>query len=143
MPSANARRAEIQAQIRAATGIDAAMIRRLVHGFYDRVRADAELGPIFAGRIADGDWPAHLERMVAFWSSVVLLSGEYHGRPMQAHARLPIASRHFARWLELFRDAARQLTPPPAAAHFIEAAERIAASLEAGLVPGPDARWLP
>ena len=66
------------------------MIRRLVHGFYDRVRADTELGPIFAERIADGDWPAHLERLVAFWSSVMLLSGGYHGRPMQAHAPLPI-----------------------------------------------------
>lgn len=130
MSTHDARRAEAQAEISARTGIDAAMIRRLVHGFYDRVRADALLAPVFAARIAEDDWPRHLERMCAFWSSVALMSGAYHGQPMQAHQDLRVEAGHFDRWLALFRETAAALTPPAAAAHFIERAERIAASLE-------------
>lgn len=133
MTSIAARRAALQTEIQARTGIDEAMIARLVHGFYDRVRADAVLGPVFAARIAEADWPAHLARMCAFWSSVALMSGAYHGRPMQAHATLPVGAAHFDRWLALFRATARELTPPAAAGHFIERAERVAVSLEAGI----------
>ncbi|MBW8303635.1 MAG: group III truncated hemoglobin, partial [Brevundimonas sp.] len=67
------RRAAIVARIRAETGIDEAMIARLVDGFYDRVRADPLLGPVFAERISD--WGPHLEQMRLFWSSVALMSG--------------------------------------------------------------------
>ncbi|MBI1219999.1 MAG: preprotein translocase subunit TatC [Rhodobacteraceae bacterium] len=126
-------RSRLQDEIAARTGIDAAMIRRLVHGFYDRVRADPVLSPIFAAHIPDARWPAHLERMCAFWSSVALMSGGYHGRPMQAHQPLDVQASDFDRWLELFRATARELTPAAAADHFIERAERIAASLEAGI----------
>ena len=41
--------------------IDEAGIARLVHAFYARVRADAELGPIFNDAIED--WPGHLEKL--------------------------------------------------------------------------------
>ena len=120
-------------EVGAATGIDEAMIARLIHGFYARVREDAMLGPIFAARIEDGAWPQHLERMVAFWSSVVLMTGRYRGQPVQAHAGLGADHAHFERWLAIFRDAARELTPPLAAAHFIDRAERIGASLQAAV----------
>ncbi len=126
-------RARVQAEITARTGIDAALIRHLVHGFYDRIRADAVLAPIFAAHIPDAQWPAHLDRMCAFWSSVTLMSGAYSGRPMQAHLPLKVQAGDFDRWLDLFRATARALTPPIAADHFIERAERIAASLEAGI----------
>jgi len=115
----------------ARTGIDEAMIDRLVRGFYARVREDALLGPIFAARIAD--WEPHLQRMVAFWSSVALLTGRYHGQPMVAHMPLPIDARHFDRWLALFEETARALCPPVAAEHFVERARRIAESLELGI----------
>ena len=52
---ARARRAAAVARIRDETGIDAAMIERLVDEFYRRVRADAVLGPLFESRIVD--WP--------------------------------------------------------------------------------------
>ena len=125
------RRAAIVRRIRAETGIDEAMIARLVDGFYDRVRADPLLGPVFNERIAD--WGPHLEQMRLFWSSVALMSGAYHGRPMPKHLPLPVDARHFDRWLELFRQTARELCPPSAADHFIERAERIAESLELGI----------
>ena len=113
------------------TGIDEAMIRRLVHGFYDRARLDPLLGPVFASKV--GDWDHHLAKMCAFWSSVALMSGRYHGQPMVAHLPLPIGTPHFDRWLELFGETAQALCPPAAAAHFLERAYRIADSLELGI----------
>ncbi|HYD27025.1 group III truncated hemoglobin [Brevundimonas sp.] len=125
------RRAAIVEQIRAETGIDESMIARLVDGFYDRVRADPLIGPVFNDRIED--WAPHLEQMRMFWSSVALMSGVYHGRPMPKHLPLPVDARHFDRWLELFEATARDLCPPAAADHFIERARRIAESLELGI----------
>ena len=118
-------------RIEAETGIDDAMIARLVDGFYERVRGDPLIGPVFNERIAD--WGPHLEQMRLFWSSVALMSGVYHGRPMPKHLPLPVDARHFDRWLELFEAAARDLCPPAAADHFIERARRIAESLELGI----------
>ena len=128
---AAARRAAASQAIRDATGIDEAMIDRLVEGFYARVRADGLIGPVFAERIED--WGPHLAQMKLFWSSVALSSGAYQGRPMMKHLPLPVDARHFDRWLELFRETARDLCPPVAADHFIERAERIAQSLELGI----------
>jgi len=133
MTSSASRRDDLQADIRRRTGIDEAMIERLIHAFYGKVRADDLLGPFFAARISPAEWPVHLETMVAFWSSVTLMTGRYHGRPMQAHERLPIDAAHFDRWLALFRATAIEVGPPEAAAHIIERAERIAISLEAGI----------
>ncbi len=126
-----ARRAVAAAEVQARTGIDEDMIRRLVHTFYDRIRADEVLGPIFAARISD--WTPHLERMCAFWSSVTLVTGRYHGRPMQAHAPLPVDASHFDRWLALFAEIANEVCPPAAAAYFVERARMIAESLELGI----------
>jgi len=126
-----ARRAAFANEVRQRTGIDEHMIERLVHAFYGRVQADNVLGPIFVERIAD--WPAHLARMCAFWSSVTLMSGRYHGRPMQAHAPLPVEGTHFDRWLELFAATARDVCPPAAADLFIDKATMIAESLELGI----------
>jgi len=128
------RREQITAGIMARTGITEQMIGRLVRGFYAKVRADAVLAPVFATRIAD--WERHLERMCAFWSSVALMSGRYHGSPMAKHAPLPVDAEHFDRWLELFEAAAGEICPPKAAAHFVELARRIAASLELGIAGG-------
>ena len=126
-----ARRAAFAAEVRARTGIDEEMIQTLVHAFYDRIRADAVLGSIFAAHIVD--WGPHLERMCAFWSSVTLTTGRYHGRPMQAHAPLPIGSAHFDRWLALFAATAQDVCPPAAADYFIGRARMIAESLELGI----------
>jgi hemoglobin len=125
------RRADIVSAIQAETGIDEAMIHDLVHGFYDRVRRDDLLGPVFEAHV--DDWTPHLERMCEFWSSVALMSGRYHGRPMPKHLPLPVDGRHFDRWLRLFEETARDLCLPRAADHFIERAHRIAESLELGV----------
>ena len=120
-------RPEMTASIMAETGLDERVLRALVERFYDKVRRDAVLGPIFEDRITD--WAPHLDRMVAFWSSVALMTGRYHGRPVPAHARLPVEAEDFERWLGLFRATARETCTPAGAAHVIEEAERIARSL--------------
>jgi hemoglobin len=110
------------------------MIERLVRSFYADVRADPLLGPIFAAQIAD--WEPHLRQMFAFWSSVLLMTGRYHGRPMEKHLPLPVDAAHFDRWLALFEAAARRVTPPAAAELFIERAHRIGESLQLGIASG-------
>lgn len=120
-------RPEMTAAIMAKTGLDEGILRDLVHSFYDKVRCDSILGPIFAARIAD--WGPHLERMVAFWSSVALMTCRYHGRPVPAHTPFPVDGAHFDRWLALFRETAHEVCTPAGAAHVIERAERIARSL--------------
>ncbi|MBV9588242.1 MAG: group III truncated hemoglobin [Hyphomicrobiales bacterium] len=129
--TASARHAVITAKIQGDTGIDEAMIERLVRGFYSRIREDAILGPIFAAKIED--WEPHLQKMFAFWSSVALMSGRYHGQPMAKHLPLPVDARHFDRWLALFEQTARDICPPKAAEHFTLLAQRIAESLELGI----------
>ncbi|MFC0200325.1 group III truncated hemoglobin [Paracoccus rhizosphaerae] len=120
-------RPAITADLMAQTGLDECWLTELVHRFYIKVRADAVLGPIFAERIVD--WEPHLERMVAFWSSVALMTGRYHGAPVPKHVSLPVTWSHFERWLTLFRETAIETCSPAGAAHVIERAERIARSL--------------
>jgi len=115
-----------------AAGITEELIQALVAHFYARVRRDDMLGPIFNRAIAD--WPEHLAKLSAFWSSVTLMTGKYKGQPMVVHAGIAeITDAHFARWLELFKASARELCPEPAAALFIDRANRIAESLKLGI----------
>lgn len=129
--AAQARRAAITSQIQAETGIDEAMIERLVRAFYDQVRDDRLLGPVFASKIED--WEPHLQKMFAFWSSVALMTGRYHGQPMVKHIPLPIDARHFNRWLSLFAKTAGDVCPPAAAERFIQLSHRVGESLEFGV----------
>lgn len=102
-----------------------ALVERLVGTFYGRIREDAVLGPIFESRLA-GRWDLHLAAMVEFWSSVVLLTGRYRGRPHVAHQSLDLLPEHFQRWLVLFESVVTELCTGPAAARFIDRAHRIA-----------------
>ncbi len=111
--------------------IDDASIDRMVRAFYAKVRQDPELGPIFEAAVHD--WEEHLQRLQAFWSSVMLASGRYKGQPMAAHFRLPIEPSMFTRWLQLWGETAEELFTLPLAARFRGKAERIAESLKLGL----------
>jgi hemoglobin len=114
-------------------GVTEAMIRDVVHGFYDRIRADALLGPVF-DEVIDDRWTPHLAKMCDFWSSVLLMTGRFKGAPMAVHAAIPdLGPDHFERWLQLFETAAEDIAPPPAAALFIAKARIIAESLQLGI----------
>lgn len=117
----------IVADIIARTGIDEAMIERLIRAFYERARRVPLVGPVFTSKVSD--WEGHVEKMCAFWSSVALMSGRYHGQPMVAHLPLPIDTPHLDRWLEIFADTVQEVCPTPAAEHLLNLAHRIADSL--------------
>lgn len=118
--------------------IDETLIERLVRRFYERVRQDPQLGSIFAARIGDG-WEPHLQKVFDFWSSVMCMTGRYHGRPVLAHQGLSdLKPEHFAIWLGLFGETAREICEPAVAALFFERAEKIARSLRMAVFPSLD-----
>lgn len=118
-------------------------IRMLVDAFYTKVRADSDLGPIFDRAIKD-NWPHHLEKMYAFWSSVMLTTGRYKGNPMMKHMALPgMKPALFTRWLALFDETCGELCDDAVRAAFMERAHRIAESLQLGLFYRPDRPWPP
>ena len=117
-------------------------IEDLVATFYARIRKHPTLGPIFQRVIGD-DWTPHLKTMCDFWSSVMLTTGRYKGRPIPAHVRINqppegatepplIQPGHFAEWLSLFETTAKDLFSPDLAGSFVEKARRIAESLKLG-----------
>jgi len=138
-PRAQAARERRLAEARAA-GIDAAFVSDLVDRFYEAIRTDAVLGPVFDRHITD--WPPHLARMKAFWRSILHNSGEFSGNPMQRHGAVheasPLGQAEFARWLTLFYATVRTLgaergLDPAAARQVSERARMIADSLLTGI----------
>jgi hemoglobin len=110
-------------------GLDEAMVRSVVDAFYAKARADDVIGPVFNRVIAEADWPEHLDKIASFWSSMLLGTGTYGGRPMPKHMAIPeLSDAHFSRWLALFRQTATELCPPEIAELFIERSERIGQS---------------
>lgn len=109
---------------------DEADIAVLVARFYERVHLDPVLAPVFA---AVEDWDAHLARLRAFWSSVLLGTGAYKGDPFGVHLRHPIEPHHFDAWLRLWAETAHEVARPELADAAIARAGRIAESLKAGL----------
>lgn len=75
-------------------------VRVLVDSFYEKVKIDELLAPVF-GHV---DWPHHLPVMYDFWSSILLGDLSYNGSPFSKHLGLPITREHFTRWLKLFTE---------------------------------------
>ncbi|RAJ01513.1 hemoglobin [Chitinophaga skermanii] len=80
-----------------------------VNAFYDKVRQDDLLAPIFDSKIPAERWPAHLERMYLFWGGILFGNSEYVGNPFAHHRPLPVGEAHFERWVILFRGTIDEL----------------------------------
>ena len=120
--------------------VDEAAVRQMVELFYQEVQRDAVLGPVFGARL-DGRWPAHLERMVDFWNSILLGTKSFQGNVYGKHMALSgIAPEHFVRWLALFRQTVTTLFNDAAAAEILSVADRIAGSLQLGFFGQRSAR---
>ncbi|MFC5460362.1 group III truncated hemoglobin [Massilia niabensis] len=112
--------------------LNRASITTLVGDFYTDIRRDSVLQPIF-DRAIGANWEPHLERMVDFWCSVMLSSGEFKGNVFRKHMALQgIEMEHFRHWLGLFETHVRRLFEPAVADEFLVVARRIAASLQYG-----------
>ncbi len=123
---------ESRADSSVAAVVSEADIRTLVDEFYAAVRNDDLLGKVFDRHIED--WSVHLPKMYDFWSTVVLHTGRYSGRPIEVHARLSELSRtHFARWVALWEQTVDRTIPAPARGAFVLAAQRMAASMSSRL----------
>lgn len=96
---------------------------------YARVRAADLIGPLLNDAV--GDWPVHLERFAAFWSSVMVTTGRYKGRPVSAHLRHRdrITPPMFDRWLSLWRQTTAEMSRADIADALHAKVERIAESL--------------
>jgi hemoglobin len=114
-----------------ASLIEEQSIRTLVDTFYERVQQDDVLGPVF-DRMLAGKWHTHMPRMYAFWTKILLGTGEFQGNVFGTHMALEgIEKEHFVRWLGLFRRTAAEVLGQDAP-EAIEVAERIATSLQLG-----------
>lgn len=136
--NADERRHEIRKRA-VAMGVDRDYVSRLVETFYGRIRANAEIGPIFESVIGD-NWGPHLSRMKDFWASVALGEASYSGRPVPAHMKLKgVEQRHFQIWLSLFYETLRDTAPSEeAAVFFAERAHNIAQSLKLAMFGLPE-----
>lgn len=117
----------------AEAAVSEAQLERLIPRFYARVREDALIGPVFDAAI--GDWDGHLEKLTAFWSSVMLTSGRYKGNPVAAHMKHVgvITPAMFDRWLSLWTEVTDETLPPSVAAALQHKAARIGESLKLAL----------
>ncbi|WP_444813504.1 group III truncated hemoglobin [Variovorax gracilis] len=100
----------------------------MVHSFYEAVRKDEQLGPVFNTFV--GDWEYHLLKLTDFWSSILLGTGRFRGTPMPKHVALPNLSAHlFERWLVLFRQVTSAQPNRAMGERAYDTAQRIAESL--------------
>lgn len=107
-------------------------ITKMVDTFYARVREDAVLSPVFESKLA-GRWNEHMPRMYAFWSKILLGSGNFQSNVFGKHMALAgIEREHFIHWLALFRITAVEVFGIDDAQIPIQVAERIASSLQLG-----------
>lgn len=87
-------------------------IEILVAAFYEKVKADPVIGPIFT-TIIKVNWEKHLPVMYNFWENTIFYTGTYSGNPMASHKRLhqlfPLNNEHFQRWVSLFTSTVDEL----------------------------------
>jgi len=85
----------------------------LVTTFYDKVRKDALLAPIFNSVITD--WEHHLERLTNFWESNLFFKKTFSGDPVGKHIDVDMSlngginEMHFGVWLNLWYETIDEL----------------------------------
>lgn len=115
----------------APANLDESRLAELVGRFYDKVRADPLLGPVFNPLV--DDWDAHNVLMTSFWATVALGTGHYRGNPLAKHQPLPIGVEHFQHWLALWRETAGEVLDAESAPLLIGYAERIGYGMRVGM----------
>ena len=105
------------------TGITEENLKTLVYSFYDKIRIDPEVGPVFHAAIKD--WDKHLDIMVRFWSTIMLASRTYKGNPLAAHTGKGIKPYMFERWLKLWKETTEELFTPDCSSRLQQKAEKM------------------
>ncbi|CAM1355063.1 MULTISPECIES: group III truncated hemoglobin [Tenacibaculum] len=80
----------------------------LVSTFYDKIKKDDFIGPIFLKVIPEKMWDSHLEKLTDFWETNLFFVRKFKGNPMKVHKDVDkefsygISQEHFGRWLQLW-----------------------------------------
>lgn len=107
--------------------------------FYDTIEGDPLLAPYFA----ELDMPAHMPRIVAFWSTTIFHTGRYSGNAFKPHLEMPgLTAEHFAHWVAILEATVDARFTGPNAHRMKELAHRIAYSMQLrlGIAPFTDLR---
>lgn len=92
--------------------IDQESILKLMDIFYDKIRKNEKLGPIFNNAIGTDNqsWQEHKKKIGNFWMGMLLGEGNYTGQPLKAHLELPPFPKDFFEiWLELFNESLKNI----------------------------------
>jgi hemoglobin len=111
--------------------LDASKIALLVDRFYEKVRIDPLIGPVFNAAVHD--WDDHKRTLTSFWCPVALGASSYRGNPMAVHRAQPIRVEHFEQWLALWQTTAHEMLDEADALQMIGHADRIGRSLRLGI----------
>ena len=121
-----------------AQTFDESAIANLVDHFYEKVRRDPQIGPIFNAAVHD--WDAHKRLLTSFWASVALRASSYRGNPLAAHRPHPLHVEHFDRWLALWSETCSEELDEVHAEQMLEFAQRIGRGMKIGLGLLPQSR---
>lgn len=120
-------------------------VEKLVRDFYARAFADPSLGPLFLD-VAKMDLDAHLPIMCDFWETVLFRAGLYRRNALRVHqdlhARSPLATHHFDRWLALWTATIDDLFAGEKADLAKIQATRIASSIRRRLLGGSGSEFV-
>lgn len=112
--------------------LDRKDIQHLVNSFYEKVKDDILIGPLFTD-VAQTNWAVHLPKMYDFWEVIVFGRGSFKGNPMmvhkQLHNKIKLKQAHFDRWLSLFYTTVDELFEGENAQNIKYSASNIAQSL--------------
>lgn len=112
----------------------------LVNSFYNHVRRDKVIGPIF-NDIAKIDWNTHLPKMYDFWETVLLNKASYKGNTLKVHTDLnksfQLLGSHFDHWLILFTTTVNEFFEGPVAQSAINKANSIATVIQIKMAGNP------
>ena len=104
----------------------------LVNTFYERIRQDDLLGPIFNSHIEEDQWPEHLDKLTDFWETNLFGVARFKGSPTAKHLQVDenldygVEQTHFGRWLQLWFQTINELFKGENAIRAQEAARRMA-----------------
>lgn len=86
-------------------------IEILVNTFYEKIRSDEVLAPVFFK--IPMNWQTHLAVMYQFWENVIFFKGDYAGNPMLVHKNLHdkigLDAAQFEHWIQLFNQTIDKL----------------------------------
>jgi hemoglobin len=116
-------------------------IKILVDRFYEKVKKDNLIGPVF-NDVVKVNWAKHLPVMYDFWDNAIFFSGTYNGNPLKTHTHLnriaPLTPDHFNHWVTLFLQTVDELFTGEKANLAKQKATSIAKVMELKVLPQPE-----